>query len=360
MTDEVAAWFRHQAADCEWVSNLNFDGWPLSVRTNSAALKRELDGYYRHFLSAAAPGHTVFAVQAPVPVMALDWVVNAPGYGKKKVKEQVGRLTGGHVVRKIQTGVHLAYLGGDRICAGPLLENPSQVINFINNVYLDSLLQQDGQLFHAAGVCIDDHGVGLAGLSGRGKSTLALHLLELGMNLVSNDRLVVCSSVAGLRMRGIPKYPRINPGTIINQAGLLPLARADDIARWRAMPAPALWQLEEKYDAPVEDCFPGCEFLLSANLEIFVLLDWRPEILAPFQLEAVSIEQVIDLLPAVMKAPGVLLPTAADRIGELNPEDYRDLLAQTRLYRLHGGVDFRGAASALWSLAAGQRGLAGE
>ncbi len=346
---DAAVWFGRLTPACDLVSNFAFDGWPVAVRTNSAALKRELDVYYRHFLAQPAAGHNVIAAASPVPDFELEWVVNAPGHGKKKVKEHIGRFEGGHVVKKVQTGVHLAYLGNERICAGPLLQNPNQVINFINNVYLDDMLHDDGQLFHAAGVCLGHRGMGLAGNSGRGKSTLAMHLLEQGMDLVSNDRLVV-DSLAGLRMRGIPKYPRINPGTVINQPALLPLATADDIARYRAMPADALWHLEEKYDAPVEDCFPGCQFRLAAELAVFVLLDWNRESKAPFRLEQVLPNQISDLLPAVMKAPGILLPGAAGRIRAINPTDYMALLAQTQLYLLRGGVDFPGAASALKAL----------
>lgn len=333
---------------CDLASTFEFDGFPVRVLTNSPALKSELEQYYAVFRTDVNDrAHVVFAFDGAVPEFSRnDWQIKQPEPGKHRIKEHFQWFGTSMVVRKVQTGVHLAWLPEGVIAFGPLTDNPNQVVNFINNLYLDDLLSEDGQLFHAAGVCTGGgRGLGLAGQSGKGKSTLALKLLEAGLDFVSNDRLVVTDRGGQLHMQGVPKYPRINPGTIVNQASLLRLASPQDIERYRAMPADDLWELEEKYDAIVDEYFDGCQFRLGAAMSAFVLIDWDRHAEAPARLEAVSAGDVAGLIPAVMKSPGIMLPRASARIPAAQTADYRELLEQTRLYVLSGGVDFAAAAA---------------
>ncbi len=352
-TDEsnspAATVFQRLAAECGLSLSVNFDGFAVQLRTNSATLKAKLEQYFAAFRTAdnsdVLDSTVVFAADVSLPDLGIsDWQVKQPEPGKQRVKEHFRKIDEGIIVRKVQTGVHLAYLGSSRICAGPLVENANQVINFVNNIYMDHLLRDHGQLFHAAGVCDGERGLGLAGRSGKGKSTLALKLLETGLDFVSNDRLVVQAADDGLIMRGVPKYPRINPGTIVNQDALLPLASEADLARYRSMSKDALWELEEKYDAFVDECFDGCQFQLAARMSLFVLIDWDRHSADAPMLSPAQPADVIDLIPAVMKAPGIMLPGASRRIPEVSVDDYCGLLAQTSLYVLSGGVDFRLAA----------------
>lgn len=335
-------------SECNLALSFEFDGFPVRVLTNSAALKTELERYYAVFRTDLNDrAHVVYACDGAVPAFTRDdWQIKQPEPGKHRIKEHFQWFGSSLVVRKIQTGVHLAWLPEGVIAFGPLTGNPNQVVNFINNLYLDNLLAEDGQLFHAAGVCTGGgRGLGLAGQSGKGKSTLALKLLEDGLDFVSNDRLVVTDRGGQLHMQGVPKYPRINPGTILNQASLLRLASPEDIKRYRALPADDLWELEEKYDAIVDEYFDGCQFRLGAAMSAFVLIDWDRHAEAPARLDAVSADDVADLIPAVMKSPGIMLPRASARIPAAQAGDYRNLLARTRLYVLSGGVDFAAAAA---------------
>ena len=69
-------------------------------------------------------------------------------------------------------------------------------------------------------------GIGIAARAGAGKSTLALHLLSSGLSFVSNDRLLIKAGASGPELAGIPKMPRVNPGTLLNlAAGVLKQAR---------------------------------------------------------------------------------------------------------------------------------------
>lgn len=338
---------------CDKTLYLNFDGFVIQFNTNSNALLSELQDYYQHFLVAdvVKVDQLVEGLQSAKKILSTsDWQVKQPDPGKSKIKEHLLLTDEGKVVRKILTGVHLFFIGDRRVCVGPLEDHPNQVVNFINNMHLDRLLAPQGQLFHASGVCADGVGLGMAGQSGKGKSTLALRLLQQGLDLVSNDRLVVqASSAGGLDMFGIAKYPRVNPGTVINQAELVDIVTPDNLARYRAMSPDALWDLEEKYDAFVEPAF-GCKFKLTASMKMFVILNWDRKDPSPPMLTRALPESCPGLVETVMKSPGVMLPVSAARIGEAKVEPYVELLKHCELLILSGGVDFDLAASEIKSL----------
>lgn len=334
-------------AQCAKDLYLDFDGFVVQFKTNSAPLLRELEDYYKHFLvdGAAAVDQLVLGLQTEAALVPDgDWQVKQPDPGKTKIKEHLLLMNDDKVVRKVLTGVHLFFIGQTRVCAGPLEANPNQVVNFINNMHLDCLLADQGQLFHASGVCSDGIGLGMAGQSGKGKSTLALRLLQQGMDLVSNDRLVVTEGDAALNMYGIAKYPRINPGTVIHQPELVSMVKPEDMARYQALDSDQLWELEEKYDAFVEPAF-GSKFKLCATMKMFVILNWDRHLSEPPELTRANPADHPQLVETVMKSPGVMLPRSARRIGEATVSPYIELLEHCDLYVLSGGVDFDLAAS---------------
>lgn len=341
----MTEYLKAAADQARYSLRFDFDGYHIRFATNSEMLNAELADYYRHFLgSDDGPVNAVVqGLQCESPVIEGEWTVKPPEPGKQRVKEHLLAVDGGKIVKKIQTGVHLFFVGERRVCAGPLEDNPNQVVNFINNVYLDHLLAPAGQLFHAAGVCRGDFGIGMAGLSGKGKSTLALRLLQRGLDLVSNDRLVVRDSAGELAMHGIAKYPRINPGTVINQPELRGMVSPADLARYEAMPADELWELEEKYDAFVEPAF-GASFQLGATMNMFVALDWDRSLDVPTRLERRNPAECPELVATIMKLPGVMLPGASARIPAMDVNAYIELLQHCDFYALTGGVDFDAAA----------------
>ncbi|MFT4797801.1 MAG: HprK-related kinase B [Candidatus Azotimanducaceae bacterium] len=338
---------------CDKPLYLNFDGFVVQFNTNSSALISELQVYYQHFMVAdtARVDQIVEGLQTPDEILpSFDWQIKQPDAGKSKVKEHLLFAAEGKVVRKVLTGVHLFFIGDRRVCVGPLEDNPNQVVNFINNMHLDHLLAPHGQLFHASAVCANGVGLGMAGQSGKGKSTLALRLLQQGLDLVSNDRLVVqASTTSGLDMFGIAKYPRVNPGTVINQPELVDIVTPENLVRYQAMSSDMLWDLEEKYDAFVEPAF-GCKFKLTASMKMFVILNWDRNDPSPPRLMRAQPESCPELVETVMKSPGVMLPVSAARIGEAKVKPYVDLLKHCELLILSGGVDFDLAASEIKSL----------
>ena len=64
------------------------------------------------------------------------------------------------------------------------------------------LRMEELYLFHSGAVCIDNWGLMLAGRSGRGKSTLSLHLLANGFSFMSDDRCFIERTKTGYDLTG--------------------------------------------------------------------------------------------------------------------------------------------------------------
>jgi HprK-related kinase B len=339
------------AAESRCTGSLLFDfgGYHLRFYSNSTALITALRSYYRYFLATvdSAEDAVVVGLQMPVPEIDGDWQTIVPAAGKPHPKEALLTLATGTLVRKLNSDLH-TFISADigterRVCFGDLQANLNQLINIINNVHLDALLSSSGQLLHAAGVCKGQFGLALAGKSGQGKSTLALRLLQRGMNLVSNDRLVVQRQAEQQVMHGIAKYPRINPGTIVHQPELRGMLAPADMARYEAMSFADLWLLEDKYDALIEPAF-GVEFVLHSSLQMFIALDWDHTSTESCRLEPCLPQDCPQLVETVMKAPDIGLPRAHARIPAAVLATYTDVLSQCPCFVLSGGVDFDRAA----------------
>ena len=284
--------------------------------------------------------------------LPFEFRTKAPEPGKAKVKEEWADVDGGRVVRKRLTGMVMAFGGGEHLVAGPCLENPNQVVNFLNNRYIERKLDQGAILGHAAAVAKSGRGLALAGFSGMGKSTLALHAVSLGADFVSNDRILVQAGSnnqtpgSPALIHGVAKHPRINPGTALNNPDLARVVAEEDKARFLALPPAELWALEHKYDAIVEDCFGPGRFRLCAPFSGLVLLNWKRDG-GPLRIARVDPGQRRDLLPAVMKSPGLFYPEAEMReVEELPEAAWIEALKDCVVLEFAGGVDFAAGAEA--------------
>jgi len=195
---------------------LEFGECTIEVSSNSAQLIERLKEYYKGFLGSGMPDIKVMAFDMETPKFDFVFMKKAPEPGKTKIKEEYFDLRDGRIVRKVLTGMYFIFGRGVNIAAGSCLENYNQVVNFINNRYIERMIKKDCMLMHAAGVVLKGKGLAIAGFAGRGKSTLALTLLNRGLKFLSNDRVMVKKYESGMRMYGIPKLPRINPGTIMS------------------------------------------------------------------------------------------------------------------------------------------------
>lgn len=327
----------------------------IEVRSNSKALLADLDEYFGGFV--AAPGGCdvlVTALEGPAPEIPLDLAAKAPDPGKSKVKEEFADVPGGRLVRKALTGMVFLFGHGRNLAIGPCLRNSNQVVNFINNRYIEYKLHQGCLLGHAAAVAhlMADpaggrlRGLALCGFSGAGKSTLAMHVMSRGALFVSNDRLLVAGDTGyGLCMSGVPKLPRINPGTALNNPDLADVVPLADRQRFLDMDADDLWHLEHKYDVFLDKCFGEGRFVLQAPMHGLVVLNWKRGG-GEASIRFVKAADRPDLLPAFMKAAGLFsLPKNGDaEWRDPEAEAYAAVLSHCDMVEISGGVDFERAA----------------
>lgn len=332
---------------------LQFENFRVQVKSDREEILEGLKAYYGPFVvdTGGAFDALVVAHEHPCFVPELPLQEKAPEPGKKKIKEHFHEDKDGLWVHKVLTGVNLVYLEDRSIAIGPLLNNLNQLVNFINNIFMDhQLLNSSALLFHAAALCVGGQGLGMAGPSGRGKSTLCLHLLERGGDFVSNDRLMVEANQGELSMMGVPKYPRINPGTIVHQKALSTIITPEDRQRYESLSPSELWELEEKYDAMVDRLFDGCSFRLAAPMKRFIILDWTRSSEEKTTLEKVNSRDLSALMPHIMKRPGILAPRSRQRLGNLDEEAYYQLFDRCEVYALRGKIDFSQAIDLIEAL----------
>ncbi len=322
-------------------------GWELKVLSNSLALIEELGDYFHPFVSKAGSSHlTVVALETPELDTGLSFQTKQPDPGKSKIKEEWADLIDGRVVRKRLTGMIFAFGGERHLAAGPCLANSNQVINFINNRLIQLELNQGCLLAHAAGVRVNGSGLALAGFSGMGKSTLALHLMSLGATFISNDRLLVKREQDKASMTGVPKLPRINPGTALNNPDLAGVIPPEEKEAFAAMTEDKIWDLEHKYDVDIDQCFGPGRFALKSPMDALAILNWRRD-QSPLDMRQVELAERLDLLGAFKKDWGLFF-LADGREPDHSDQAYLRALAGVRVYELGGGVDFLGAARKLW------------
>lgn len=323
---------------------LNLGGMRIRIKTNSPSLKSDLEEYFKDFLGNETGNMlTIRAVQAEEPEIPLKFRNKKPEPGKTKIKEEFADIGGYRIIRKKPT--RLVFLLGEGIntAYGPCRENPNQVINFVNNRLIQILLQQGMLLGHAAGVKYGNKGLALAGFSGMGKSTLALHLMSRGSIFISNDRLLLGKNPKNQRMFGVPKLPRINPGTALNNKELKKVIPDSERDKFSRLPQDELWHLEHKYDVYIDKCFGPGRFELSSNYSGLVFLNWDHDN-TQTHMQEVDINKRRDLLPAFMKNPGLFYFPTGDRPPHMGPENYVRSLSSKPVFEISGGIDFREAA----------------
>ncbi len=317
----------------------------IDVRSNSPQLIETLAHYYREFRNEHGPtADTVIALQCPECSLDLDYALKQPEPGKQSPKEQFFDFPEGRLVRKVKTGMVFLLGSAVRLAVGPCLENTPQVVNFINNTFIEAVIKQGALLFHAAGVARSGKGLCIAGFSGAGKSTLALEIMRRGAHFVSNDRIMAQRLGGRLQMTGVPKMPRVNPGTVLHNPSLWPVMPEDERRRFQALPQERLWDLEHKYDADIDTCFGPGRFTLRSEMNGLVVLRWQRDS-APLSWGEVSPRGRRELLPAFMKSVGLFFEADDPAQGaDASEEDYLKLLEDCPVLEFTGGIDFPRAA----------------
>ena len=349
--DTIARTLRGGESLCDDALSLALGELTLRLRSNSAPLIARLRDYFSHVpVGRATPDFEILAIECAAPETGLTFIDWKREPGKTGRKDSYVDIPGGRLVRKVRTGMVFLQSAAQRIAAGPCLQYDNQVINFINAQYMNWLQQQGWQICHAAGLGYQGKAFGIAGFSGGGKSTLMLHLLDQDtVSYLTNDRLFVRKLAGVTRARGIPKLPRINPGTIVHNPRLHGLIPAGQRAALLAMPAAELWQLEDKYDVHVERVYGPDRIVTEAPLAGFLVLNWQRDTDAGLALSAVDLVQRRDLLGAIMKSPGPFYQYPDGSFHQdtaaFDEQAYLEALQGVPVYEATGKVDFPALAS---------------
>ncbi|MCE5301031.1 MAG: HprK-related kinase B, partial [Spirochaetia bacterium] len=304
-----------------------------------------LETYYAGFEGDNAhPDISVTAIECEPPDTGIVFTPKQPDPGKTKIKEEYCDFPDGRVVKKRLTGMMFMFGGGFNMAAGYCEINYNQVVNFINNRYIEWMLRRDNVLMHSAGVCLNGMGLAISGFSGRGKSTLALSLMSRGLKFVSNDRLMIKRDDTRLMMSGVPKMPRVNPGTLVNDPRLSGILPQKEREKFGAMMPEELWQVEQKYDVDISSIYGSDRFVLSAVMAGLVVINWDRGSMEPFSMEPVGACSRSDLYSAFMKTPGLFMDNdVPGRDIDLSEAVYRRILEQCPIYEITGKVDFEEA-----------------
>jgi HprK-related kinase B len=324
---------------------LELSGWTCRVESNSAELIEKLKHYFKPCLAEVeTPAITIVAIQTPPPEFGVDYTDWPREPGKTGRKEEFADIEGGRMIHKVRTGMQFLLGETTRLAVGPCLENDNQIINFILTQHISSLLADGCAICHAAAIEHRGKGLMFAGLSGGGKSTLALHLMSRGASFTSNDRVMVKKLDSTVQMYGIPKLPRINPGTALNNPDLDSILTDQRKAELARLGKDELWQLEEKYDVYIDECFGEDRFAYSGHVDALFVLNWDRNSTETTILSRAQLADRPDLLGAVMKSPGPFwIPrdgSPPSRKPEVDPDDYLPHLADLKTFEIKGRADF--------------------
>lgn len=345
---------------CEHTGRFQFGDIWILVRSNRADLLEALDDYFREFRASHAPPHdeiliTVIDMPANDPRLDIpgdyrDYNIGREG---RALKERYFDLEDGRVVHKVRTGMRFIFGSDLHLAVGPARDNIAQVVNFINNRCIHRHLLQGALLGHASGVCRDGNAMVIAAASGSGKSTLALRLLDdPSLALLSNDRVMIHrqgpESSVTVRVDGVAKHPRVNPGTLLGNERLVEVLDRDARDQYTQMPIETLRDVEHKFDVMMHEIYGKDRFVLDGQLSACVFLAWRWD--APVgstQLTRIDIAQRRDLLSGLIKCPGLffLQPGRSPGTPETDdPELYVQALRGIPCYAMGGRVDFQRGA----------------
>ncbi|MEC9401912.1 MAG: HprK-related kinase B, partial [Pseudomonadota bacterium] len=161
---------------------------------------------------------------------------------------------------------------------------------------------------------------------------------------VTNDRLLVRNAGNSTDALGIPKLPRINPGTIVTNARLTGLIDEEREEELRNLEPDELWHLEEKYDLFIDDIYGPGRISHDAQLTDFWVLNWSRDSADATEVSKTDLKDRPDLLSAIMKNPGPFYQTPQGPFWPmktpLNTAAYLDALDGVQVWEVKGLIDF--------------------
>ncbi len=318
--------------------SIRFLDIPFLIKTDSEELALKLRSYFDVWLSedGSADSHIIYAFQGD-GVYTTDKLQDVIRREGKNIKEAYYDSDDGRVVLKKRTGATLYIKGRERYVVGNLILHLHQLVNVIDEVYEEDFMDRGYVLFHASAVADrEGHGILLTSASGVGKSTLALALVEQGFRFLSNDRVLARFEDDNVHLIGVPKKPRVNPGTILALASLNHIIPNEERLLYGSMGENELWQLEHKYDADVDAIYGKGTFTLEAMLSSIYVLNWKLGQAGP-KLEIPPVDDAVDMI-----RPQVLSLDLRRRQA-VNPseaeEQLKSICRVVPIFNVKGGVN---------------------
>jgi HprK-related kinase B len=259
--------------------HLKFLDFRLRLETNSFRAAGRLQRYFAPFL--APPPRTEGAVLRAIEGTAVfdeSRLKNWTRSGTREPKESYFDRGSSRHILKNRTGMFITLSDGGASIVGDVDRHLNQVVNLANTLFGLYLFDRGYAMVHASAVArsgSDDVTI-FMGNSGSGKSSLALYVIERGgFDYISNDRVLLKATRDCIHVVGLPKKPRVNPGTLLGSANLSRLLRPSKRGRYARMAPEELWTVEDKHDVDVTRSLGATE-RLDGYLSRCYLLDWRP------------------------------------------------------------------------------------
>ena len=346
---------------------LKLAGCSIQIQSNSYELLDKLKFYFENcdvidnnFDSRESADIQIIAIESLAVELENHYIDWAREPGKSGRKDEYFDIQDGRVVRKVRTGMVFLQSKNERIAAGPCIQNDNQLINFINSQYMNWLQNRGWLICHASGMTLNTEkkdtgqkvkpGFAIAGLSGGGKSTLMLELMnDPSVSYLTNDRLFIKKESKKQNMStgmlGIPKLPRINPGTIVGNPKLHGLLDKKELHYYQAMETSELWEVEEKNDVLITQVYGEQRLSFSAQISSFIILNWQRDSNQKTRLTHIDLDQRRDVLAAIMKSPGPFYQQTDGSFQKDNDEfdqkAYLNHLSEVSIYEATGNIDFK-------------------
>lgn len=311
----------------------------LTLKTNSPHLAELLQRYFAGWLTPhpCQQARVIHAIQARPPT--LNGVIQVSRASGSTAKEVWYDLQQARVVVKKRTGIVVATTGTSYRIVGDLTANFNQTLNVVNDAYVEGLLRRGFIPLHASAV-VDarGHAVALCSPSGTGKTSAALALLDRGFRFLSNDRVLAKREAHTSLARGLPKKPRVNPGTLLAIPRLASMLTVDERDYYSSLSPHHRWQIEHKLDIDVDQVYREGTFVLEAPLGRMCLLDWTEQDQRELSLTRLEVDQALCLLRPLsldLDLSKTVLTTLEDRyvLSQLAA-----LCRHAQLYHITGAV----------------------
>lgn len=206
----------------EHVWNYRFHGFSLTLVSNCQRVGELFDNMFGYFRKSERCDNPTFTLHFyTVPQLGM---CDAEIAATKRIESSWSRITFRPVpypvlylfddkilfLKDIVQGYGVGYLS---------LPYTDKDIQYVYSAFLlpavaNMLWTQELFYLHASAVAMGNRGIVICGESGRGKTTLLLHLLKAGCQYLADDTVLLQKKVSGIILLSLPTMIRITPQTV--------------------------------------------------------------------------------------------------------------------------------------------------